>query len=586
MLIQKEEDILNEAVRRTVIKEIQGAENKARKAEAFKRYECLKDKTETYVLALLNCQFSQSTVQEMQYAITNVSFARKVIDKLARVYSNGVKRTLPKDQEQYQADLDIAAKLLKMNTAMKKWNRYFKAFRNALAYTKPFPMEDGKLGIEVNILPPFLYDVIPQPGNPKGMLAVILSDYAPQRNSLYALGDAAVAGRTGITQVRLMSTDGKDEAIADGDDARVQSIDGMGALMTKGKQPEKAPDDDGLRYIWWTGNYHFTTNGKGKILETGSDGDVKNSNPISELPFVNLAEDQDEQFWAEGGKDIADSSIKINAFITNLIHIAVTQGYGQLVVSGKDLPKSIRVGPNHAIMLEQENKDEPTSDAKFISATPPVADLLSLVEMYVALMLSTNNLSSKGMSVSLQGSSDFPSGIAMIIDKSESMEDVQEQSEYFIEAEPEVWAKIEAWHKILKSKGVLSDSLAELTLPEDPEVQVAFTPQAPIVSEKEKLEAIQMRLDMKLMTQVEALMRDDPSLTEETAKEKLKKILEEKIADAAQAAASAGTLGATGQWKENWAAVPGQDAGAPGQPGAGAPPPAPKQEQIPPPPAN
>ncbi len=548
MLITNETQLLDEGVRKKLLEEMRGPENKRRKAEMFKRYECLKDKTDAYVLQVLACQFSSVTVREMQYAITNISFARTIIDKLARVYSNGVKRTLPKDQADSQVDIDLMAKVIKINSSMKKWNTYVKAFRNTLAYIRPCQGKFKKLSLEVSILAPHLYDVVSKTADPREMMAVILSDYRPSRGTLYAQGDAAFGGRSGVTDVSLSRVkDGVNQAIADPDDIAHGDVI---QIDSKGKGAERQPGDkagggaDDLereRYVWWTENYHFTTNGKGTILAVGGDGegaDIKDSNPIKELPFVNLTEDQDEQFWAEGGNDIADSAIKINAFLTHIVHIAVTQGYGQLVMSGKDLPESISVGPNHAIKMNQNSTDEPTPVAQFISASPPIAELQGLVEMYVALALSTNNLSTKGVSAKLDGGAGFPSGIAMLLDKAESMEDIQEQSELFIEAEPEIWCKLAVWHSLLKARDALEDGLQQLTLPEDPVVIPEFNKVAPIVSEKEQLEIYEKRLQLGLSSEIEILMRDNPGLTEEAAKEKLKKILEEKIAKSAAAIAA------------------------------------------------
>ena len=546
LAIKTEADLLNQEIRKALIEEIEGPGNQRRKAEMFKRYECLKDHTGVYVKQLLQAKFSDQTVTAMQASMTNISFARKVVDKLAKVYSNGVKRTLPEDQNSNQADIETLARVIKLNRAMKKWNRYFKAFRNTLAYVKPVHGKfEGKHTLEVSILAPFLYDVVPLPGNPQGMLAVVLSDYSPNRGLLYDVSDAATANRGRTREVNASITnqtnpgaDGIDDAIADGDDLRVTS--GGALIVGASKRAEQQKDPKARSYVWWTETMHFTTNGLGEIISVGSAGEdntgkPEGSNPIEELPFVNLADDQDEQFWAEGGADIADSAIKINAFLTNLIHVAIEQGYGQLVVTGPKggTPKSLRVGPNHAITMEHD-KDDPQPTAEFKSANAPIADLLQTAEMYIALMLSTNNLSTKGVSINLQGGKDFASGVAMILDKAESMEDVNEQAEHFVEAEPEVWCLLAKWHAHYKGLGALDDALMEMNLPEDPEVQMQFPAPAPIVSDKEKLETIKMRLDIGLTTMLEALMRDDPSLTEETAKEKLKKILEEKLQRQAQ----------------------------------------------------
>lgn len=507
-----EEMILDPAFRARVIADIDSAENRLRKAESFKRYEALKDHTNLYVLELLLRQFSRETVDEMQYALSNISIVRKIIDKLARVYSNGVKRTLT--EEESTAAVEIVASHLHMNTKMKKLNKYLKLFRNTIAYVHPFkvPQKGGedKYDLTLKVLPPHLYDAIEDPNNPEEASVFILSNYSPERSRLYS-SNAAIAGRTGTASLTLSLAgnygDGVDQTIAD------------------------SPYDKDLScYVWWSGSYHFTTNAKGEIEAYGSD-QISVENPIGELPIVNFAIEQDGAFWAQGGADIADGGIRVNAILTHIVHAAVMQGYGQMYMTGKDLPKKVKIGPNYIIQLEH-NEGDPVPQIGFISADPPISALMGLLEMYVALLLSTNNLSTRGFSTSLQGGSGqaAASGISLLIDKSESIEDVEDQAEVFRTKEPEIWDIIKKWHDVYKSRNALVDEMQMLSMPDDVEVKLQFPAPQTILSEKDELEILQMRRDMGLNTMVELIMRDDPSLDEAGAEEKLKKILEEKMA--------------------------------------------------------
>jgi hypothetical protein len=512
--IVSEAQILDEATRKRIIEEIQGPENQRRKAEAFRRYECFKDRTDIYVLEDLLRQMDEATVMEMQYALTNISFTRKIIDKLARVYNPGVKRSIH-DNEAATADLESVAKILKFNQTMKKTNRLLKLEHNCALYIRPIPSktELGKFDLKPSPLAPFLYDVIEDPQDAEKPMVFILSSYSPQRTQQYYALDAAAAGRTHIPLVRQTTGaegDGLNQAIAD------------------------APfDGDSDEFIWWSPSFHFTTNCKGQYVnEIVPD----HSNPIKMLPFVNFATDQDDNFWAQGGKDLADSGIKINALLTHLAHIAVTQGYGQLYMTGDPdaLPKSVKTGVNHCIQLaEKEGGAKP--QVGYLTANPPIGDLVKLVEMYIALLLSTNNLSTTGFASSLQGGAGLPSGIALMIDKAESIEDVEDQSEIFRDGEPDAWAIIAAWMQLYGSRQLLSERLVKYKIPLRPEVVLRFNETKTIESEQDKLNIIEKRRDLGLNTMIELLMRDDPSLTEESAKDKLAKILEEKLQRALEA---------------------------------------------------
>lgn len=515
MLKLTENNLLDEQTRKELIESFGDGHAMKRKLNAYKAYQCLKDKTKDYVLEQLLMQFENDTVYEMQYSVSNISILRKVISKLARVYNNGVKRTMPTDTETQM--IEAMAKELDFNQVMKKANRYQRTFKNALVYVRPVKEEFDKMAVKVEVKAPFSYDVIEDPNDPTKPLAVILSDFIPPSAPV----------------LRVPIRGGKD------DDGTIYPR----TVMSYSPTQAGVNEDDNREFIWWTKNFHFTTDAKGKIISiANSIDDVKN--PLGVLPFVVLAEEQDGCFWAEGGEDLVEAGISINVMLTNTKHVGISQGYGQLYMSGKNLPKAVKVGPNHCVQMEYA-EGEPTPAIGYLNSNPPLSDLKALIEMETALMLTTNNLSTAGFSTSLGSGTDFASGIALMIDKSESVEDVQEQAQLFIDEEPEIWALIGLWHGALKSAGVLVEDQAALPMPQDPsEVVVSFpSPKIPM-SEKEELEVIEKRRDLGLNTEAELLMRDDPSLTLEEAEAKLQKIKDEKQAKMQDAVNAANAVGA------------------------------------------
>lgn len=513
-----EQDLLDPVKRKEIIAGFDSAENNRRKRVAFKGYECLKDKTINYTAELLLSQFDVDTFYEMQYALTNVSILRKVIDKLARVYSNGVKRSMGADDRAGTEAVEDAAKYFRMTERMKKTNRFLRTFKNTLVFAKPVASSDepGKFDLAVEVLPPFLYDVVPDSNDATRMLAVVTSDYSPSRRSLYSITDAAYAMRGSKGNVRVVGDKGE---------TLVQSFSGTGIVRGATATADKR------EFIWWTKNYHFTTDASGNKIDTGT-----GENPIKELPFVNFAGDQDGEFYAQGGEDLIDAGVSVNVQLTNIKHVGVQQGYGQLYMTGKDLPKSIKVGPTQCIQIEVTDKDDPAPQIGFLNASPQLDSLKSVTEMEVALMLSTNNLSTSGFSTSLQGSKDFSSGIAMMIDKSESTDDIGEQALTFVDREPKVWGKLQRWADAYGSAGILTEAASLVVIPPDveDELMLAFPSPRPLVSESEQLDALAKRRELRLSTEVEILMRDDPSLSEEKAREKL---LELQAEDAARMSA-------------------------------------------------
>ena len=492
MRITSEDQLLDPVVRKKLIQEIEGTENRKRKADAYKRYQCYKDQTYIYVINELLKQFDSNTVNEMSYAVANISLTRKVIDKLARVYKYGVEREMEGSSEAVKAVENLAD----FNNAMKKTNRFFKLFKNTALYIRPMPVGD-KLAPKLTPLPPYLYDVVEFTAEREKPMAFILSNYKPELNGSNTLRPNTDGRTSGPMPAFRALGDNIDQAIAD------------------------SPQDEqsGL-YVFWTASYHFTCDKNGEIVETGDS--------IGELPFVNFAEDQDGSFWAIGGDDLIDGSILVNSMITNIMHIAVTQGYGQIVLTGKDLPQLVKVGPNKAIRLTYEGED-PKPEFEFKSANPPLDQLRALVEMYVALLLTTNNLSTSGVQSNLNGTASFPSGIAMMIDKAESMEDVEDQRQIFSDSEKHIWRIYAKWWQLLKGRGELPEELAAADLPIDPKVTIRFTQPKAIETERERLEVLKLKRDMGIISAVDVIKAEWPTMTDEQAEDKLREILEEKM---------------------------------------------------------
>jgi hypothetical protein len=522
MRLKNEQLLLNQGVRAELIEEIKGAENQARKAEAFRRYQIYKDRSSDYVRQMMQKQFDQATIDQMAYATANVSLVRKAIDKLARVYANGAVRSVG-SEEAGQAVTDLA-RVLGLDVEMKKTNRFLKLQKNCAFYVKPCPVEtpDGmRWTLQLLPLNPYLYDVVEDYYRRTEPMAYILSSYQPQTLQ-YSTVDAATAGRGGQTQpAQTRRGDGQDQAIAD------------------------AAEDDGAkdeRYIVWSKSFHFTMNGKGEIVASAhEDGTIAGvENPIQMLPIINFAIDQDGSFWATGGEDLIDGALVVNSMLTHLNHVAVTQGYGQFWMSGKKLPRGITVGPSKAILMEYED-GEPEPKLGFASAGPELDSMRNLIEMYVALLLTTNNLSTSGVATQLAGSVSAPSGIALMIDKAESREDVADQEQLFLDKEPKIWAVIAEWMKTYGES--LVDEFKQVKLPDLTALKVQFNPAQVIMSETEKLDILAKRQELGLDTEIDTIMKDNPALSRPEAEAKLKVMLEEKMRRQAEAMEQREALG-------------------------------------------
>ncbi len=545
----REDDLLRIEVRQQIIAAIVADQNRARKDECYRRYQVYKDNSIPYVIDKLAKQFAEDTVREMSFAISNLSLVRKVIDKLGRVYSYSVKRTVADDKATTKS-LEDLTKELKINVALKKANRFLKLQKNVAIFPRPVMVDqmDGseKYTLKVDVIQPYQFDVVEHCEDPETPIAFIFSNYIAKAPTKYTSGDAATAGRTTASQYQALVQKAtrpsvKDTIIADGSQDRMQVSNSiLDALKSRERgtpvklampgsdqAEEKDPRKLAAPFVFWTTKYHFTCDWEGNIIMAPDNM----KNPIQMLPVESLAMDQDGSFWAQGGQDLIDGAILVNSMITHLNHIGVSQGYGQMWMRGKGVPKTVKVGPQRVVRLEWESTDDPQPEFGYANSNAPLADLKSLIEMYVALLLTTNNLSTSGVATQLQGGQNFASGIALMVDKAESVEDVQDQEAVFQDAEPEIWEIIQAWLDVYGQSGLLIDDLKAAPLKNEFILNLKFGKPETIMTEAEKIQNIKSRQDLpeQINTHVEYIMMDNPGMSEEDAKKKLKQILEEKM---------------------------------------------------------
>lgn len=520
MRIKNQDEILNIEVRKKIIDEILGQENQARKDEQYKRYLCLKDKAKRFVTEQLLLHFDQTTVSEMMMMISNVSLYRKVIEKLAKVYSHGVTRVVL-DSEDDTAKIEELDDKLNFTSRMKEINQFLKASKNTVMYVKPCPYYDETNEIKwrptLQPLMAYLYDAVEDYYDRTKPLVYVLSNYE-QTNQRRVSQEPSKEGRTFNTPRVEPRGDAKDQAIADS------------------KEDENA---DKKHFIFWSDRWHFTTDESGAVLdkngeETSLAGDELldfMSNPIDEMPIVNFADGQVNSFWAEGGDDLVDQSILVNSLISNYQYTGFLQGHGQIVMTGKKLPRNIKVGPNHAVLLEYED-DDPIPTFGFASPSPQLAELRQQAETAAALMLTTNNLSTSSVNTRLDQNANMAAGISLMIDKSESIEDVRDQQQIFLDNEPHIWRIINKWLQVYAESGSLDEAYQELILPEgfEQELLIKFGEPKVLLSEKEKLEIMEKKKALGLVDQVDLIMMENPDMTREDAEEKMRQIQEAKMA--------------------------------------------------------
>lgn len=515
MKLHSEDQLLDIEVRRDIIKEIRSSPNVKRKKEALRRHEVYKDRTKKFVMEKLEAEgLKKTTLAIMKNRASNISICKKIINKLARAYNNGLVRDAGNDET--NTAISYIASELDIDSRMKKADKYLRLQKNCLLWLMPERVME-KWIIKLRVMGPWQYDAVESVVDADIPLGIVLSDFNPK----------AAAG---------LATDGR----------------GAGA-NSKGSVPlegTNAYQEAAWTYIFWSNNYHFTCDKDGTIIASLTpDGGI---NPFAEMPGIALAQDRDECFWAEGGEDLIDGSILVNTLLTDMNAIQMMQGWGQFVVTGPkgSVPKVLEGGPHNAwVFTNDTKKDQGEVKVSVVSGSPQTESWMRSIEQFVALLLSTNNLSPRTVATKLDAST-FPSGIAMLIESSDSTEDVKESQHKFSWVERIFWKKYTNMHNFYADRGLLADELqaaGKLPPAEKLAVQAKFNPSQEVVSEGERLDNMAKKDKLGIISKVDMMMQDNPGMTEEEAQKKLLKISGEKVAAAEIAAREMANANAPGQ---------------------------------------
>lgn len=453
--------------------EILGTENQERKKEHLKRTEIYRKQQKKYILEELAKEFDEKTVKAMR-TITSINLTERIIDEQASIYKSPPKRSLTEASETEQKRLDEIYESLDADVAMKKLNRYFKLHQQATNWIIP---RAGKL--ELRILAPHQYDVIPDPENPEVALAYIVSVFD---RSLY-LADC--------------KADGVNQKIGDRDDYK--------AGVNK--------------FVWWTKTHNFTTNRDGKIL-----GIIPN--PIKRLPFVDVSEEKDYEYWTKNGSPEVEFAIDFGVLISDTANINRLQGYSQAIVYAEDMPEEIIVGPNRVLRIPL--KADATVQPKFEFATPSpdMASSLELIETYLRLFLSSRGVDPKSISGKSTGER-FSSGIERLLSMIEKFEASKDDFDKFKRAERETFEIARAWTNELQGTGLLTEPAYQGKVSEGIKFQATFSSPEVVQTISEREDSAIKQVDARLMSRTEAVAYIR-QVDEKKAEEIVKKIDEEE----------------------------------------------------------
>jgi len=146
----------------------------------------------------------------------------------------------------------------------------------------------------------------------------------------------------------------------------------------------------------------------------------------------------------------------------------------------------------------------------------------------VGLLLTTKNLSVGNVSLKLEGGGDAASGVAKILDATESTEDKQDQRAMLLNAEKQLFQNLKIMVPVWKDAGALDPAYADLTFSDEFLASIQFSDPKPQISEKEVVETEKLKMDNKFSTLELSLAKIYPEKTQQEILDLRDQIIEEQ----------------------------------------------------------
>lgn len=475
-------DYLDKNVRKELIGEILGSENESRKSESLIRHEIYKGRLYNYLLKKMEIEIGAASAKKTR-KISSINLTERVIKEESKLYMEAPERLVQAGQDKHKEHVNNIYEWSRANIAFKKANRVFKLHDQACIKIVP-----KKGVIDFRALSPHHYDVVPSETDPEEAEAYIISNF---------------------DKSRIISGDGKNQKIADQDDARLKAY----------------------RFYWWTKNYNFVTDGHGSYVdslgkETSKleDRDLKNQAGV--LPFVDVAADKDFEFFIRTESMVTQFALDLAMSLSDTAEVIRYQGFATGVLASKEAPQNLDVGPRQILWLKIDPNDESGAQPnfQFVSPSPDIAASLDFNSGLMSMFLTSRGHSPKLINTKGEKES-FTSGLDRFLATLEMYEASQDDIDLFTDAEGEAYEIVKAWNNAYYNvtKNGFRKEIAGVKLPQESYMKVNYIRPELEMSEKERLEVLEKRKSLGLITRVEMIMADR-GMTEEEAQEYLNTI--------------------------------------------------------------
>ena len=476
-------DISNQGVRKNILQEINGRENKERKEESVRRFRVYRKRQEDEIIKKLEAEFKDpSTVQEMR-KITSINLTTRMINEVASIYKREPERTFVNASDREKEQLINLYDEGSVNNNLKKANRYFKLQDQCAVHIFP---RDNKICVKA--LQPHQYDVVPDPADPERAQVYITSIFDKQNYEQLRARNTDLDNKLDRTR----ASNGLNEKIADRDDD----------IHNKTK------------YIWWSKEFNFMTDSNGTLI--GPDGfpldeitfdDLKN--PIGMLPFIDIAGEKDDDFFVQTNNSFVDFNLDFGVLLSDTANINRLQGYSQAVVVSETKPQNFKVGPTQVLHLPLDpNSTSPAPTFQFATPSPDMNASLALLDLYLNLFQSSEGMDTS--TVAGKQGARYTSGVDRLLAMIQKYEATEDDISMFDDVERDAYKILSSWSNVFQDVSAndpkaLKEDLRLSKISDSVFVETQFSKPAAVKSDEEMEASVIRRMEAGLMSRAEAI---------------------------------------------------------------------------------
>lgn len=493
-------DILDPKTAHKIITDIESQQIRDRRRYEYKQFLCYSGRLREFVEEKLK----EALPNDSKWIeAIDINIVQKIMDKLSKSYKQSPKREVEGNDKKTEeltniyseGDFDTAFDVFDLRSNLHKYAALWVVKR-----------EDQPLKLET--VPSYAF--FPIFNQDTGEMEGCVLNY-PGTDITHWTTEKQVGNSKLDASAKFISGDGVDQIVAESPDDSNPTGNTF-AMWTKDQhavyEVEKVETADGIETII-------------KFVKINDDEKLNGVNDLGVIPFVYFSMEDGTELPVRN--PLSNQAVTYNYYISALLGAALRNiGTAKLKYpEGMDI-NALVTGLSTAVRLPQSRKEgDPETD---LSYENPQSDLTGQLTVYLSILQQIYGQYGIRSNESVQGSSvmEFNSGLERLIANADVQDHIEQMQKHYIKVENAVFQVVKAYME-RDGKKIFA---------EDDKLTVVYQKPKITISDKDKLENLDKRKEMRLMSRVGQMIELDPNLSEEKAIKALEKIDKELSDDA------------------------------------------------------